>query len=76
MAPKSKGHDPGSLFSSLLRLEMTFSHSSLGAVSLNDEDAHECGKKATDEVCVFSRGKTAENGSVQLKDLPDKAQII
>ena len=76
MAPKSKGHDPGSLFSSLLRLEMTFSHSTLRAVSLNDEDAHECEKKATDEVCVFSRGKTAENGSVQLKDLPDKAQNI
>ena len=62
--PLTKGHDLGSLFSSLLRLEMTFSHSTLGAAPLNDEEAHECEKMATDEVCVFSRGKTAENGSV------------
>ena len=61
---QTKGHDLGSLFSSLLRLEMTFSHSTLGAAPLNDEEAHECEKMATDEVCVFSRGKTAENGSV------------
>ena len=55
--------NPGSLFSSLVRLEMTFSYSTLGGAS-NDEEAHECEKMATDEVCVFSRGKTAENGSV------------
>ena len=61
---QTKGHDPGSLFSSLLHLEMTFSHSTLGVVPLNDEEALECEKNATDEVCVFSRGKTAENGSV------------
>ena len=39
---RTKGHDPGSLFSSLLRLEMTFSHSTLGAATLNDEEAHVC----------------------------------
>ena len=43
---------------------MTFSHSTLGVVPLNDEEALESEKNATDEVCVFSRGKTAENGSV------------
>ena len=44
---------------------MTFSHSTLGAAPLYDEEARECEKKmASDEVCVFSRGKTAENGSV------------
>ena len=42
---------------------MTFSYSTLGGAS-NDEEAHECEKMATGEVCVFSRGKTAENGSV------------
>ena len=61
---QTKGHDPGSLFSSLLHLEMTFSHSTLGVAPLNDEEALECEKMATDEVCVFCRGKTAENGSV------------
>ena len=39
---------------------MTFSHSTLGAASLIDEEAHECEKMATGEVA----GKTAENGSV------------
>jgi len=47
---QTKGHDPGSLFSSLLRLEMAFPHSTLGAVPLNDEETHECEKMATDEV--------------------------
>ena len=37
---QTKGHESGSLFSSLLR-QMTFSHSALGAASLNDEEAHE-----------------------------------
>ena len=61
MAPKPR-HDPGSLFSSLLCLEMTFSHSTLGAASLNDEEAYVSVKQmATGEVCVFSGGKTAEN---------------
>ena len=46
---QTKGHDLGSLFSSLLRLEMPFSHSTLGAVPL---------------FRVFSRGNTTENGSV------------
>ena len=60
--PNQAGDDPGSLFSSLLCLEMTFSHSILGAASLNDEEAYVGVKKmATGEVCVFSRGKTAEN---------------
>ena len=60
---QTKGGDPGSLFSSLLRLEMTFFHSILRAASLNGEEAHKCKKMATGEVCVFSGGKTAENGS-------------
>ena len=60
-----KGHDPGSLFSSLLRLEMTFSHSTLGAAPLNYEEARECEKKwQSMRFCVFSRGKTTENESV------------
>ena len=59
---QTKGDDPGLLFSSLLRLQMTFSHSTLGAAFLNDEEAHELKKMATGEVCVFSGGKTAENG--------------
>ena len=33
-------------------------------------------KLTTGEACVFSGGKTAENGVFQLKDLPDKAQNI
>ena len=41
---QTKGHDPGSLFSSSLRLEMTFCNSTLGAASLDDEEAHECEK--------------------------------
>ena len=35
---------PRHTISSLLRLEMTFSHSTLGAEPLNDEEAHECEK--------------------------------
>ena len=60
---QTKGHDLGSLFSSLLRLEMTFSHGTLGAALLMRK-LMSVKKMATDEVCVFSRGKTAENGSV------------
>ena len=44
---------------------MTFSHSTLGAAPLYDEEASEWEKKmASDEVCVFARSKTAEKGSV------------
>ena len=31
-------------FQLFVRLEMTFSHSTLGAAPLNDEEAHECEK--------------------------------
>ena len=47
---QTKGHDPGSLLSSLLRLEVTFSLSTLGASRLSDEEASEWEKMATDEV--------------------------
>ena len=44
---------------------MNFSHSTLGAAPLNDEETHECKKKWQPmKFCVFSRGKTTENGSV------------
>ena len=46
---QTNGHDLGSGFRSLLRLEMPYSYSTLGAVPL---------------FCVFSRGNTTENGSV------------
>ena len=59
---QTKGHDPGSLFSSLLRLEMTFSHSELRLWMMRKHMSVK--KMAADEVCVFPRGKTAENGSV------------
>ena len=36
----------------------------LRVTPLNDEETRECQKMATDEVCVFSRGKMAENRSV------------
>ena len=58
-AAQTKGHDLRSLFNSLLRLQMPFSHSTLGAVPLNDKEAHDNEKK----FCVFSGGKTTENGS-------------
>ena len=40
----------------------------LQAAPLNDEEAHECEKKkkATDEACVFSRGKKAEKISSKI----------
>ena len=43
---------------------MTFSHSILGASTLNDEEAHVCEKNRNRWSLVFSGGKTAENGSV------------
>jgi len=42
---QTKGHDLGSLFSSLLRPEMPFYHCTLGAVPLNDSVAHYDEKK-------------------------------
>ena len=77
MAPKSKGHDPGSLFSSLLRLEMTFSHSTLVAAPLYNEEARECEKKwhPMKSACSLEV-KQLKTGVFQLKDLPDKAQNI
>ena len=51
---QTKGHDPGSLFSSLLHLEMTFSHSTLGVAPLNDEEALECEKNGNRwSLCVL-----------------------
>ena len=74
---RTRGHDPGSLFSSLLRLEMTFSHSTLGAAPLNDEEAHECEKKWQLMKFACSLGvKRLKTGVFQFKDLPDKAQNI
>ena len=61
---------------SFLRLEMTFSHSTLGAASLIDEEAHECEKMATGEVACSLEVKRLKTGVFQLKDLPDKAQNI
>ena len=49
---------------------MTFSHSTLGAAALNDDEAHEC-----DETCSLEV-KWLKTGVFQLKDLPDKAQNI
>ena len=44
---------------------MTFSHSTVGAAPLNEEEAHECEKNLQPmKFCVFPRGKTAKNGSV------------
>ena len=74
---QTKGHDPGSLFSSLLRLEMTFSHSTLVAAPLYDEEARECEKKwhPMKSGCSLEV-KQLKTGVFQLKDLPDKAQNI
>ena len=74
---QTKGDDPGLLFSSLLRLEMTFSHSTLGAAFLNDEEAHELKKKWQPARFTCSlEVKRLKAGMLQLKDLPDKAQNI
>ena len=74
---QTKGHDPGSVFSSLLRLEMTFSHSTLGAALLYDEEASEWEKKwhPMKSACSLEV-KQLKKGVFQLKDLPDKAQNI
>ena len=45
--PPPPGKDPGSLLSSLLRLEMTFAHSTLGASPFGDQEAHECEKNGS-----------------------------
>ena len=84
MSPKfstwrqTKGDDPGLLFSSLLRLEMTFSHSTLGAAFLNDEKAHELKKKKWQPArfACSLEVKRLKTGVLQLKDLPEKAQNI
>ena len=55
MAPKPRDTIQGHFSALSYPLEMTFSHSTLGAAPLNNEEAHECEKMATDEVRVFSR---------------------
>ena len=56
---------------------MTFSHSTLGAAFLNDEEAHECEKKWQPMRFACSLEiKRLKTGMFQLKDLPDKAQNI
>ena len=73
----NQGHDLGSLFSSLLRLAMTFFHSTLGAASLNDEEAYKCKKNGNRRgLRVLLEVKRLKTGVLQLKDPPDKAQNI
>ena len=74
---QTKGHESGSLFSSLLR-QMTFSHSALGAAPLNDEEAHAWGWKKWQPMkfACSLEVKRLKTGVFQLKSLPDKAQNI
>ena len=62
-------HDLGSLFNSLLRLEMSFFHSTLGAVPLNDKKAYESEKTASNKVLRSLEVKRLKTGVFRLKDL-------
>ena len=68
----SKGHNLGSLFSSFLRLEKPFTHSTLETVPLNDVWKNGIQWSFTCSLEV----KLLKTGVFQLKDLPDKAKNI